>query len=78
MSDVTIRDLRNHGGEIVDRATRGEAITITRSGKPVARLEAVQPTPLSAATLLDRWRHLPPVDPERLRADVDAVLDPSV
>jgi antitoxin (DNA-binding transcriptional repressor) of toxin-antitoxin stability system len=78
VSDVSIRDLRNHGGEIVERATRGESITITRSGKVVARLEAACPAPLSAATLLERWRHLPPIDASALRADIDAVLDASV
>jgi prevent-host-death family protein len=74
MADVTIRDLRNHGGEVVDRATRGEQITITRGGRPVAELRAVRP-PLSAEALLDRWRRLPPVEPDALRADVDELLD---
>ena len=34
MAKVTIRELRNQGGEIVDRAARGEQITITRAGRP--------------------------------------------
>ncbi|HXN38643.1 MAG TPA: type II toxin-antitoxin system prevent-host-death family antitoxin [Solirubrobacteraceae bacterium] len=38
---MSIRELRNHGGEVVDRATRGEQITITRSGKAVAQLSPV-------------------------------------
>jgi prevent-host-death family protein len=75
MSDVTIRDLRNHGGEVVDRAARGEQITITRAGKPVAELRPAAPPALAAETLLARWRGLPPVDPVRLRADLDALLD---
>jgi prevent-host-death family protein len=75
MADVSIRDLRNHGGEVVDRATRGEQITITRSGKPVAELRAIPHTVLSAETLLDRRRGLPAVDPVRLRHDVDGLLD---
>jgi antitoxin (DNA-binding transcriptional repressor) of toxin-antitoxin stability system len=36
MARVSIRDLRNHGGDIVDRAARGEKITVTRSGRAVA------------------------------------------
>jgi antitoxin (DNA-binding transcriptional repressor) of toxin-antitoxin stability system len=75
MTDVSIRDLRNHGGEVVDRAARGEQITITRSGRPVAELRALR-TPLSAESLLNRWRHLPAVDPSALRRDIDRVLDP--
>jgi antitoxin (DNA-binding transcriptional repressor) of toxin-antitoxin stability system len=75
MSDVTIRELRNHGGDVIDRATRGEQITITRGGKPVAELRATAPPALTAATLLARWRSLPRVDPARLRADLDELLD---
>jgi antitoxin (DNA-binding transcriptional repressor) of toxin-antitoxin stability system len=75
MSEVSIRDLRNRGGEVVDRAARGEQITITRSGRAVAELRAVRP-PLSAEALLSRWRGLPTMDPADLRADIDRLLDP--
>ncbi len=75
MAHVSIRDLRNHGGEVVDRATRGEQITITRSGTPVAELRAIPHPSLSAPALLDRWRGLPAVDHVRLREDVDRLLD---
>ncbi len=72
---MSIRELRNHGGDVVDRAARGEQITITRTGKAVAELRAVSQTPLSAATLLGRWRLLPRVDPVALRRDIDELLD---
>jgi prevent-host-death family protein len=78
MAEVSIRDLRNHGGDVVDRAARGEQITITRSGRAVAELLAVSHPPLSAGVLLSRWRRLPPVDPVSLRADVDRLLDASL
>jgi antitoxin (DNA-binding transcriptional repressor) of toxin-antitoxin stability system len=74
MAKVSIRDLRNHGGEVVDRAARGEQITITRSGRAVAELRAVRP-PLSAEALLSRWHCLPAMDPATLRADIDQLLD---
>jgi len=77
MATVSIRELRNHGGDVVDRAARGEQITITRSGRAVAELRAVRP-PVSAEALLSRWRHLPAVDPRVLRSDIDRVLDPSL
>lgn len=76
--EVSIRDLRNHGGDVVDRAAGGEAITITRAGKPVAELRAVPRQPLTAATLLERHRLLPPLDARALREDLDAVLDPGL
>jgi len=78
MADVTIRDLRNHGGEVVDRVAGGELVTVTRDGRPVAVLRPVRGTPLSAATLLRRWRRLPAVDPAALRRDIDRAIDPSL
>jgi antitoxin (DNA-binding transcriptional repressor) of toxin-antitoxin stability system len=77
VAHVSIRDLRNHGGEVVDRAARGEQITITRSGREVAELRALRP-PLSADALLRRWNGLPAVDAGRLRRDIDRLLDPSL
>ncbi len=78
MAEVSIRELRNHGGDVVDRAARGEPITITRAGKAVAELRPVSHPPLVAETLLARWRRLPPVDPVALRASVDEFLDTSL
>jgi prevent-host-death family protein len=75
MGNVTIRELRNNGGEVVDRAAKGEPITITRAGKPVASLGPVASPALSADVLLSRWRRLPVVDAAALRRDVDRILD---
>lgn len=76
MERVTIRELRNRGGDIVDRAARGARVTITRAGKPVAELRALRPEAVPAAILLERWRRLPRVDPAALRRDLDETLDP--
>lgn len=78
MAEVTIRELRNHGGEVVDRVAAGERLTVTRDGRPVAELRPYRSTPLSAIVLLRRWRRLPPIDADRFRRDVDAVIDPRV
>ncbi len=78
MAEVTIRDLRNHGGEVVDRVAGGERLTVTRAGKPVALLLPLRRTTLAAPALLARWRRLPPVDPGALRRDIDAVIDPAL
>ncbi|MDX6200347.1 MAG: hypothetical protein QOJ79_3498 [Actinomycetota bacterium] len=74
---MSIRDLRNHGGEIVDRAAGGERIVITRSGKPVAELRPVK-QPLTSAQLIQRWQHVPPIDADAFRRDVDGLLDQSL
>lgn len=80
MADVTIRELRNEGGNVVDRAARGERIIITRSGTRVAELRAlrVPVSPLSAEALIERWRRLPEIDPTALRGDIDELLDMSL
>jgi prevent-host-death family protein len=78
MSDVSIRELRNNGGEVVDRAARGEQITITRAGKAVAELRPVSRSPLAAGALLTRWRRLPALDPTAFRADIDETVDPGL
>ena len=78
MKDVTIRDLRNHGGDVVDRAAKGEHLTITRSGTPVAELRPLGREPVPLDVLIARRRHLPQVDPARLRKDLDQALDPSL
>lgn len=75
MSEITIRDLRNHGGEVIARARKGETLIITRAGKPVAQLQPLDRAPLSARVLTDRWRHLPRLDGNALREDIDTVVD---
>jgi prevent-host-death family protein len=75
MAEVSIRELRNHGGDVVDRAARGEEITITRAGRAVAKLQAMSDAPLSAEALLAHWHGLPVVSPAALRGDLDAVVD---
>jgi prevent-host-death family protein len=78
MADVSIRELRDHGGEVVDRAARGEQITITRAGLAVAELRPVSREPLTAETLLARWQRLPPVDYPAMRAELDEVINPAL
>ena len=75
MSDVTIRELRNHGADVIARISRGETMTVTRAGKPVARLQPLERMPLSAQALVRRWQHLPQLDTAALRDDIDSVLD---
>lgn len=75
---VSIREWRHKGGEVVDRAAAGEQVTITRDGKAVAELRAAPRSPLSAHALLRRACTLPAVEPQRLRRDIDALLDTSL
>lgn len=74
--EISIRDLRNHAGEVIDRVTIGEEFTVTRDGNPVAQLRLLAKPPLSVAVLRRRWARLPRMEAEALRRDVDAVVDP--
>lgn len=70
-----MRDLRNHSADVLGRVERGESLTVTRDGQPVAR---VVPLPRGASRveeLIARRRWLPVVDAEQLRGDIDEVLD---
>ena len=78
MDRVSVRDLRNNGGRVLQRVAGGETLTVTMDGEPIAELRPVPGRALSATTLLTRWRHLPPVDHQQLRADLDRVLDASL
>ncbi len=78
MSTVSVRELRNHGGEILDRVVRGESLIVTRDGAEVAVLSGLPRVSASPVELIARRRHLPPVDPDALRRDIDEILDASL
>ena len=75
MDAVTIRELRNHGGDVIERVESGETLVVTRAGRPVAQLRPVRDPGLGAAALLRRWRTVPLLDADTLRRDIDATLD---
>ena len=78
MAEVSIRDLRNHGGDVVDRVSRGEIVEITRSGRQVAQLRPLPAAGKSAAAILAAWQKLPQLDVEQFERDIAEILDPSL
>lgn len=78
MGDVSVRDLRNQGGRVLKRVARGESITVTMDGEPIAELRPLGRRRLSAAALIERRKHLPSMDPRALRADLDQIIDTSL
>ena len=75
MEEVSVRELCNCSGRILDRVEGGESMTITRDGNPVARLSPL-PTPrLSASALVDLWKDVTVIDADALREDIGDVLD---
>jgi prevent-host-death family protein len=75
MDTVSVRELRNHGGDVLDRVARGESLIVTRDGADVAELRPRPRRGPAAADLIARRRHLPAVDPEKLLREIDSVLD---
>jgi len=57
---------------------RGESLTVTSSGPPVALLVSLPAPPPTTDELVARWRNLPPMNLDSLRADLDAALDPGL
>ena len=78
MDNVTVRELRNNGGRVLQRVADGETLTVTMDGQPIAELRPVPGRALPAATLLKRWHRLPRVDAQQMRADLERVLDASL
>ena len=78
MDKVSVRELRNSGGRVLQRVANGESLTVTMDGQPIAELRPVAGRGLTAATLLQRWHRLPPVDVLQFRADLDHVMDASL
>lgn len=73
---LTQRELRNSSGEIMRALDRGERFVVTRRGVPVADLTPVgRRGPISAEALLAAVVTTPKLDPDRLRADLDAIVD---
>jgi len=75
MDEVTVRELRNYGGQVLTRVEAGESMTVTRDGTPVARLTPLPQPRLSARALIERWSSVPPIDIHSLRDNLATVLD---
>jgi prevent-host-death family protein len=78
MDTVTVRELRNHGGEVLDRVAHGERLIVTRDGAEVAELTPLRRPTRSTVDLIASRRTLPRMDLRRLREDLDRILDPAL
>jgi prevent-host-death family protein len=70
---VGIRELKDKASSIIDRVAEGEAITVTKHGRPVARIVSTNTPPRLAALIADGTVQPPqgprylPVKPAKLR-----------
>ncbi len=73
-----MRDLRNHGGEVLNRVATGEALIVTRDGAEVAELRPLRRPSVTVADLIARRAALPQIDVATFKSDIDSVLDASL
>jgi antitoxin (DNA-binding transcriptional repressor) of toxin-antitoxin stability system len=77
--EINQRELRNDSGRIMRALTEGESFIITRNGEPIGEL-----TPLRrhrfvrAEAATELFRTAAPVDPDRLRHDLDQIADQDI
>jgi prevent-host-death family protein len=62
MMTVSVRELRNNTASVVASVTAGEPVTLTSNGKPVARIEPVDPY-LKPYMTWDEFVAMPKMDP---------------
>lgn len=77
MVDVSIRDLRNRGGEILDAVSGGDTVTVTRQGRPIAELRPLR-RGTDSTRLLEAWRGTPTFSFAALRDDLAVIVDDSL
>ena len=74
---VTVRDLRNRGGQVLGEVARGHSFTVTRDGDPIAEIRPLPRPGLRAGELVARAKRLPRIDSRAFFADIDAVVGQS-
>jgi prevent-host-death family protein len=72
---VGIRELKDKASSIIDRVEEGEAITVTKHGRPVARIVSTDTSPHLLALIADGTVRAPegprylPAKPAKLRGE---------
>jgi prevent-host-death family protein len=75
---IAQRELRNDNAKVIEAVAAGESFVVTRNGVPVAELRPIRQkrrTFVPAAELAALAANGPRIDRERLRADLDRVVD---
>jgi len=73
---ITQRELRNDSAAILRAVEGGESFILTRNGTPIAEVRPIRRrTFVPAAELMAAFAHLPKIDYEQFRADIDEFVD---
>ena len=73
--EISQRDLRLRSKDIMDAVERGQAFTVTRDGRPMGQLVPLRRQWVTREQFAVSSRLAPRVDPDRLRADSESVID---
>jgi prevent-host-death family protein len=77
--EITQRELRNNSGEIMRQLDQGESFVVTRNGVPVGELSPLRRHRfVSAEAAVAAFKGAPPIDFDRLRADLDRAADQAI
>jgi antitoxin (DNA-binding transcriptional repressor) of toxin-antitoxin stability system len=72
---ISQRELRNDSGAIMRALDRGETFLVTRNGVPVGELRPARRRFVSRDLLLEAFATAPPINAQRCRDELDAILD---
>lgn len=73
---ITQRQLRNESAAVLREVQAGQTIIVTRNGEPVAELRPLPPRRfVPRAVIAEAAKRAARVDADRLRKDLDAVVD---
>lgn len=75
---ISQRELRNDSGEIMRALDNGEDFIVTRNGVPVGELRPARRRFVARDLLVEAFRRAPTVQGERLRDDLDEVVDQGI
>jgi prevent-host-death family protein len=76
---ISQREFRNNSGEIMRAVAAGVSFLVTRNGVPVGELRPIRDRRfVRKEDAFESARGLEPIDLERLRADLDAVLSQDI
>ena len=73
MAEYSVADAKNHLPKLLDRAIAGEDVTITRRGRPIAKIVPNAPPPKAVSIDLE-WLESIRVDPKDPDLDFTAII----